>query len=66
MRKELEWMRKQPRARGTKAKSRIDAYYDLEKKAEKERDLGNVQLQMKGSYIGNKITERESLPLSKC
>ncbi len=61
LRKELEWMRKQPRARGTKAKSRIDAYYDLEKKAEKERDLGNVQLQMKGSYIGNKIFEAQHI-----
>lgn len=61
LRKELEWMRKQPRARGTKAKSRIDAYYDLEKKAEKERDLGNVQLQMKGSYIGNKIFEAKHI-----
>ena len=61
LRKELEWMRKQPRARGTKAKSRIDAFYDLEKKAEKERDLGNVQLQMKGSYIGNKIFEAKHI-----
>lgn len=61
LRKELEWMRKQPRARSTKAKSRIDAYYDLEKKAEKERDLGNVQLQMKGSYIGNKIFEAKHI-----
>ncbi|GAB6120506.1 ABC-F family ATP-binding cassette domain-containing protein [Dysgonomonas termitidis] len=57
MRKELEWMRRQPQARGTKAKSRIDAFYDLEKKAQQVRDAGNVQLQMKGSYIGNKIFE---------
>lgn len=61
LRKELEWMRKQPKARGTKAKSRIDAFYDLEKKAEKERDLGNVKLQMKGSYIGNKIFEAKHI-----
>lgn len=59
MRKELEWMRRQPQARGTKAKSRIDAFYDLEKKAQQVRDAGNVQLQMKGSYIGNKIFEAE-------
>jgi ATP-binding cassette subfamily F protein uup len=57
LRKELEWMRRQPQARGTKAKSRIDAFYDLEKKAQQVRDAGNVQLQMKGSYIGNKIFE---------
>lgn len=57
LRKELEWMRRQPQARGTKAKSRIDAFYDLEKKAKQARDAGDVQLQMKGSYIGNKIFE---------
>ncbi len=59
MRKELEWMHRQPQARGTKAKSRIDAFYDLEKKAQQVRDAGNVQLQMKGSYIGNKIFEAQ-------
>ncbi len=59
LRKELEWMRRQPQARATKAKSRIDAFYDLEKKAKQVRDAGNVQLQMKGTYIGNKIFEAE-------
>ncbi|NDV68730.1 ABC-F family ATP-binding cassette domain-containing protein [Dysgonomonas sp. 25] len=59
LRKELEWMRRQPQARGTKAKSRIDAFYELEKKAQQQRDAGNVQLQMKGSYIGNKIFEAQ-------
>ncbi|MDR1881688.1 MAG: ABC-F family ATP-binding cassette domain-containing protein [Prevotella sp.] len=57
MRKELEWMRRQPQARGTKARSRIEAFYDLEKKAQQVRDDGNMRLQMKGSYIGNKIFE---------
>lgn len=59
LRKELEWMRRQPQARATKAKSRISAFYDLEKKAQQERDAGNVKLEMKGSYIGNKIFEAE-------
>lgn len=59
LRKELEWMRRQPQARATKAKSRIDAFYDLEKKAQQVRDAGNVQLQMKGTYIGNKIFEAQ-------
>lgn len=59
LRKELEWMRRQPQARATKAKSRIDAFYDLEKKAQRVRDAGNVQLQMKGTYIGNKIFEAQ-------
>ena len=61
LRKELEWMRRQPQARGTKAKSRIDAFYDLEKKAQQARDAGNIQLQMKGSYIGNKIFEAQDV-----
>lgn len=61
LRKELEWMRRQPQARGTKSKSRIDAFYDLEKKAKQVRDAGDVQLQMKGSYIGNKIFEAEHI-----
>lgn len=59
LRKELEWMRRQPQARATKAKSRIDAFYHLEKKAQQVRDAGNVQLQMKGTYIGNKIFEAQ-------
>jgi ATP-binding cassette subfamily F protein uup len=57
LRKELEWMRRQPQARATKAKSRIDAFYDLEKKAKQTAQQGDVKLEMKGSYIGNKIFE---------
>lgn len=59
MRKELDWMRRQPQARATKAKARIDAFYDLEKKAQQVRDAGSVRLEMKGAYIGNKIFEAE-------
>lgn len=57
LRKELEWMRRQPQARATKAKSRIDAFYELEKKAQQARNAGDVRLEMKGAYIGNKIFE---------
>lgn len=57
LRKELDWMRRQPQARGTKAKSRIDAFYDLEKKAKQHYEEGNVKLEMKGAYIGKKIFE---------
>ncbi len=57
LRKELDWMRRQPQARATKAKARIDAFYDLEKKAQQARDAGSVRLEMKGAYIGNKIFE---------
>ena len=61
LRKELEWMRRQPKARGTKSKSRIDAYYKLEEKANQGRVEGNVKLSVKSSYIGNKIFEVEHL-----
>jgi ATP-binding cassette subfamily F protein uup len=60
-RKELEWMRRQPQARGTKAKSRVDSFYDLEKKVQQDRKQGNVQLDVKSSYIGNKIFEAEHI-----
>lgn len=57
LRTELDWMRRQPQARGTKAKYRIDAFYDLQKKAQQERSDGNVNLNVKSSYIGSKIFE---------
>lgn len=55
LRKELDWMRRQPQARGTKAKYRIDAFYELEKKAHQQREAGHVNLDVKASYIGSKI-----------
>lgn len=61
LRTELDWMRRQPRARGTKAKYRIDAYYDLEEKAHRERVQENVRLDVKAAYIGSKIFEVEHL-----
>lgn len=59
LRKELDWMRRQPQARGTKAKYRIDAFYELEKKAKQQRENGNVSLDVKASYIGSKIFEAQ-------
>ena len=59
LKKELDWMRRQPQARGTKAKYRIDAFYELEKKAQQQRDAGNVSLDVKASYIGSKIFEAQ-------
>ncbi len=63
-RKELEWMRRQPQARATKAKSRIDSFYDLEERLKRERAEGSVKIEMKGSYIGKKIFEVENLSKS--
>ena len=55
LRTELEWMRRQPQARGTKAKYRIDAFYDLKEKANKKYTTKNIQLNVNSSYIGSKI-----------
>jgi ATP-binding cassette subfamily F protein uup len=56
-RKELEWMRKQPKARTTKSKSRQDAFYVVETKAKQNLDEQNLQLQMKMSRLGGKVAE---------
>ncbi|HEY2648271.1 MAG TPA: ABC-F family ATP-binding cassette domain-containing protein [Puia sp.] len=56
-RKELEWMRKQPKARTTKSKSRQDAFYIVEAKAKQNLDEQNLTLQMKMSRLGGKIAE---------
>lgn len=64
MRKELEWMRRQPKARGTKSKSRIDAFYSLEEKANQQRNDKNLSISAKGVYIGKKIFEAKDVTKS--
>ena len=64
LRKELDWMRRQPQARGTKAKYRIDAFYELEKKAKQRREAGGVNLDVKATYIGSKIFEAKHVTKS--
>ena len=59
LRKELEWMRRQPQARGTKSKARIDAYYDLEDKTKNGGPKLKVELSVKTARQGNKIMEIE-------
>lgn len=61
LRTELDWMRRQPQARGTKAKYRIDAFYELEEKARQEKASGNVRFEVKSSYIGSKIFEAKGI-----
>jgi ATP-binding cassette subfamily F protein uup len=61
LRKELEWMRRQPQARGTKSKARIDAYYDLEEKTKQGGAREKVELSVKTARQGNKIMEMEHL-----
>ena len=56
-RKELEWMRRQPQARATKAKARIDSFFDLEKTVSQNISDRNIKISSQSSYIGNKIFE---------
>ena len=57
-RRELDWMRRQPQARGTKAQYRIDAFHELEKKTQARQHTEQVDLSgAKGGYIGKKIFE---------
>ena len=56
-RTELEWMRRMPQARGTKAQARIDAFYELEAKAHTRFDETRPQLTVKTERIGGKILE---------
>ena len=64
LRKELEWMRRQPQARGTKAKYRIDAFYDLKERAQQQQESRNLNLDIKASYIGSKIFEAKHVSKS--
>jgi len=56
-RRELEWMRKQPKARTTKSKSRIDSFYEVEKRAKQQLQEQQLQLQSKMSRLGGKTVE---------
>ena len=58
-RKELDWMRRQPQARGTKAKSRIDDFYKLQDKVRQKTTDGQVRLEVKSAYLGSKIFEAQ-------
>jgi ATP-binding cassette subfamily F protein uup len=55
LRKELDWMRRMPKARTTKAKYRIDAFYDLKDKAEYRRNDSQMEIDVKSARLGNKI-----------
>ena len=56
-RRELEWMRRQPQARGHKARYREEAFYDLENKAKQRIEERQMRLKSKNVYIGSKIFE---------
>ncbi len=56
-RKELDWMRRMPQARGHKARYREDAFYELEKTAKQKIEDRQVRLKSRNVYIGSKIFE---------
>ncbi|MBR0047024.1 MAG: ABC-F family ATP-binding cassette domain-containing protein [Bacteroidaceae bacterium] len=60
-RTELEWMRSTPCARSSKARYRIESFYELEKRAKQRIEERNVRLEMGGTYIGNKIFEAHNV-----
>ena len=64
LRRELEWMRRQPQARGTKSKARIDAFYELEENTKAIKQNGSVQLSIKVSRQGSKILELDQVSKS--
>ena len=61
MRKELDWIRRQPKARGTKAKYRLDAFSELEKTAKTKVVNQEVNIALSGSRLGRKILEIKHL-----
>lgn len=63
-RKELEWMRRQPQARGTKSKARIEAFYDLEKKSKLAPTNKSLELDVQTARLGNKIIELQNVEKS--
>lgn len=61
LRREQEWMSRQPQARAGKAKYRIDSFYELKKRSQVDLRERNVNLKIKSSYIGSKIFEAEGI-----
>lgn len=60
-RKELEWMRKQPKARTTKSKSRQDAFYEVQERASKRMEQQQLELNVKMTRLGGKILEMKKV-----
>jgi hypothetical protein len=57
LRKEQDWMNRQPQARATKAKYRIDAFYDLKEKASTRVDNRQLELNIESARLGSKVLD---------
>lgn len=64
MRTELEWMRRSPKARGTKSKSRISSFYELEDKAKKRIEQKEIEFDIAPARLGSKIVELHNISKS--
>jgi ATP-binding cassette subfamily F protein uup len=64
LRTELDWMRRMPKARGHKAKYRVDSFYNLKEKASKKIGEESIDLNVKSARLGKKIVETEHLSKS--
>lgn len=62
--KELDWVRRSPKARGTKAKSRVDKFEEIKEKAHTQRSKDLMQIDMKGARLGSKILELDGVSKS--
>jgi len=62
--KELQWIRRQPKARGTKAKSRVDDFQDIKQRAHQKLDTDEMTIQIKSARMGSKILEAHGLTKS--
>lgn len=61
LKRELEWVRRMPKARGTKAKSRVDAYAELRDKVGGFKKTEELQIEIKGRRLGKKILEAHNI-----
>ena len=64
MKRELDWVRRMPKARGTKAKSRVDAFYELKNEVSGFRQEEELQIDLKGQRLGKKILEAHHISKS--
>ncbi|MCB0554213.1 MAG: ABC-F family ATP-binding cassette domain-containing protein [Phaeodactylibacter sp.] len=64
LKKELDWVNRQPKARGTKAKARVDAFDELQEKVSQKREYKEVQIDIKGQRMGKKILEAHNIQKS--
>ena len=62
--KELDWVRRMPKARGTKAKSRVGSFHELKEKVTQKRERTDFQIEIKGQRLGKKILEAHNISKS--